>query len=180
MYGIVALVLWIILIAPVMSFAQDQTSGVSAVKKIQELFQERDPLAETLKQAGALKADFESSQSGADRETATRLRVLKNPFTPKLPVIKPPEPGKSQVIAKPGGPTEEAVPAPPMTVAGLIWDTDRPQAILNGHIVGVGDIVDSWTIVKISQNGVEISLEGRNFLIGPPEVRDTPNTSKYP
>lgn len=37
---------------------------------------------------------------------------------------------------------------------GILWDTEAPQAIINEHIVGIGDIVRGNIIVDITQDTV--------------------------
>jgi len=42
-------------------------------------------------------------------------------------------------------------------IEGIMWDDQNPSAIINGNIVGVGDTVESKTIVDIRPNSVIIS-----------------------
>ena len=178
---IFSLISGIILVVSAVSFAQEQVDSAPTVKRIQELFQERDPLAETLNQVGALKDDFDSNQMGVDKESGDLVRTLKNPFIPKLPVVKQESIEKNQasseiISIKPEtSSSEETVTIPTMVMAGLVWNSDRPQAIINGHVVNVGDRVDAWTIVNISKQGVEISLEGRSYLLSPPNASAAAN-----
>ena len=166
-----------IFVLPTENFAQEQTDGVPSVRKIQELFKERDPLAETLNQVSAMKEEFNAKQTGVDNESVDLLRTLKNPFIPQLPVVEvgsvPKNVGVPQAIVtvSPVSPSAEGMaPTPTVSIAGVVWNTDRPQAIVNGHVVNVGDKVEAWTIVGISKQGIEISLEGRNYLIALPSV----------
>ncbi|MBN1870634.1 MAG: hypothetical protein JW847_08680 [Candidatus Omnitrophica bacterium] len=39
---------------------------------------------------------------------------------------------------------------------GILWDANNPKAIMNGNILGVGDRVDSGTIIDIQQDSVRI------------------------
>ena len=43
-----------------------------------------------------------------------------------------------------------------MEVTGIIWNSDRPQAIINGKVVEMGDEVNGLKIVKIEKTGVEL------------------------
>jgi hypothetical protein len=112
--------------------------------------------------------------------------TLPNPFKSKLPEIKeepvtirPPEQGPITPIVKPlsieiplqvlPGGTAEAGPAlPPFTITGVIWNSDRPQAIINGQVVDVGDTVSNTKIVAIKKDGIDVLVEGVTMTIDTP------------
>ena len=52
-----------------------------------------------------------------------------------------------------------------MTVKGLVWNTDVPQAIVNDAVVRVGDVVSGMKIISIRQKGVEIVNNGVNVYL---------------
>jgi len=52
-----------------------------------------------------------------------------------------------------------------MNVQGLIWNTDRPSAIINGQVLNIGDSIDSAKIINITKEGVLIIFSGEKFLI---------------
>ncbi len=63
---------------------------------------------------------------------------------------------------------EPAVPetqAPEIVINGLVWNTDRPQAIINGEIFGVGDMVENSKIVNIHKDGVDVIVSNELFTI---------------
>lgn len=114
------------------------------------------------------------------------LDSLRDPFTPQLPlppmeeIEKPVEIRKfpeqaepSKVEAKvpplPSTPpkpmVEEPIKPPEVKIAGLIWNTDHPQAIVNGQIVQVGDQIGEWKIQKIDREGIEISFRDKKIFI---------------
>ncbi len=112
------------------------------------------------------------------------LDSLRDPFTPQLPLPPGEETQKpvgqqkpSQRIASPTAQdtvipqktpmpiVEEPLKPPEIKISGLIWSTDRPQAIINDQIVEVGDQIKDWTIQKIDKDGVEISARGKKILI---------------
>ncbi len=109
---------------------------------------------------------------------------VRDPFTPQVPQeirvryvepVKPPEPQIEAPSTPPPGPIVELPPAfpeqipspammgslPAMTVAGVVWNTDRPQAIINGQIVGIGDIVSGAKILEIQKMGITFLFQGR-------------------
>lgn len=107
---------------------------------------------------------------------------IPNPFIPQLPVVVEPEP----VVAPPRsssvddeGPRNprnqqqtsqvEKVPEPPkipnFALTGLVFKSDRPQAILNGNVVNIGDTVENAKIVNISKEGVFMEFEGLQLIV---------------
>lgn len=42
-------------------------------------------------------------------------------------------------------------------ISGIMWDIRNPGAIINGKIVGVGDVIDGYKIMKINRDSLEVS-----------------------
>ncbi len=114
-------------------------------------------------------------------ETAfkTLLSQLKNPFMPVVPdkpvvvkpVVVPPAP-TAEIVERPSTPeraavrpraTEPVVTAPNLKLQGVLWDGDKPQAIINNEVVGIGSAVQGSTITAIRKSMVEVSFNGHNF-----------------
>ncbi len=103
--------------------------------------------------------------------------VYINPFIPKLPEKKP------EIIEEIVVPTVEeihpiveekvAVIEPPkpviepplLTINGLVWNSEFPQAIVNNQIVKLGDTIEGVTVVGIHREGIDITFEGAQFTI---------------
>ncbi len=104
------------------------------------------------------------------------LDSLRDPFMPQLPLppaeeIQKPK-AQDTVIPQPSPleipkpvVLEEPLKPPEIKILGVIWNTDRSQAIINDQIVEVGDQIEAWTIQKIDKDGVEISARGKKILI---------------
>jgi len=45
-------------------------------------------------------------------------------------------------------------------IEGIMWDAKDPKAIINGNIVGAGDVVENKTIVEVKPNSVIIKSDG--------------------
>ena len=61
------------------------------------------------------------------------------------------------------------VSAPKLTVEGILWGTDKPQAIINGDVYGVGEVIKGMPqtkIHKIEKGSVVIIHEGMVFQYG--------------
>ncbi len=56
-------------------------------------------------------------------------------------------------------------PLPDITIAGVVWNTDRPQAIVNGQIVGIGDMVSGVKILGIKKMGITVLFQGRTEIL---------------
>jgi hypothetical protein len=57
------------------------------------------------------------------------------------------------------------VPLPEFTIEGIIWNTYMPQAIVNGQVVKIGDVIEGVTIVNIEKQGITIDYGGEIALI---------------
>ena len=54
-----------------------------------------------------------------------------------------------------------------LNITGLVWNSERPQAIINDQVVSVGDTINDMKIVKIGKTGVEVSYQGETLIIKP-------------
>lgn len=112
---------------------------------------------------------------------------FRNPFKPQLPqrkqVSKPsPEAAKKSIKKKKTQAQKkaatskhilkqsvEAIPQEPplMVISGLVWNSERPQAIVNNQIIDVGDKIETIQVVAIRKEGIEIKFNGRTITIEP-------------
>lgn len=93
--------------------------------------------------------------------------IFKDPFISHLPkkeIATTEGTAKSQVkdtkAAKP-------IVPPKFQVSGIVWNTDRPQAIVNNKVIAIGDQLENATIVSIDKSGIEISFQGVLFIVKP-------------
>lgn len=106
--------------------------------------------------------------------------IKKNPFTPQLPpppkrqeiIPTPTYDNNDQTNSVPAIPTDtqvQAAPEPPpdLKISGLVWNTSRPQAIVNDRVVDVGDVIEEAKIVSIRRDGIKIEFKGQNFDLSP-------------
>jgi len=63
--------------------------------------------------------------------------------------------------------SKEKIIPPKLIITGLVWNTDRPQAIINGQVVDIGDTLQATKIVAINKTGVDISFKGKKITITP-------------
>ena len=99
---------------------------------------------------------------------------VRDPFKSWLPkieekVVMPPE----EVTIVDGGvsPGEVAPQAiveiqpPALKLNGIVWNTNRPQAIINDQIVAIGDTIENSKIVDINKSGVDIIFANKLYTI---------------
>lgn len=48
-----------------------------------------------------------------------------------------------------------------LILSGIVWDKNKPKAVINGRIVKVGDVVGGKTVTKIEKDRVIFLKEGR-------------------
>lgn len=102
------------------------------------------------------------------------LSSLRNPFVPVIPPPKIVETPVEQPVRKvdniitvPQAPPQRRPPVPPpsLSIQGIVWGGDRPQAIIGGKVVGVGDTVQGVKIVSIRKSGIDVLSGGRKFHV---------------
>ena len=92
---------------------------------------------------------------------------MRDPFKVQLPLDKPQAEVKKNVEAL----LEErrVVSMPEIKVQGIISGGSRPQAIIRGKIMGIGDKIDNSILInKITKDGVGVVYEDQLFLIPAP------------
>ncbi len=56
-------------------------------------------------------------------------------------------------------------PLPKLAIEGIIWNSDMPQAIINGKVVRAGDTIKGVKIMNIEKQGVTIQYNEEKVLI---------------
>ena len=110
------------------------------------------------------------AEDANQEEGLADMMEFRNPFTPQLPKkeitnaeITPPVIAKTQETPEINVSGEIAPPQ--LSIAGLVWDTDRPQAIVNSRVVGIGDTIDNSVITNIKKTGIDVLYQGKHFTI---------------
>ncbi|MDD5347742.1 MAG: hypothetical protein PHT59_03920 [Candidatus Omnitrophica bacterium] len=65
-------------------------------------------------------------------------------------------------------PAAEDVKPPEMTIQGIFWGGQFPQAIVNEKIIKVGDTIQEATVVGIDKEGITIRVSNREFRMPAP------------
>lgn len=136
----------------------------------------QDPLKRALSMVNKMQEEYYQEKLSTDEEGAQILRQLKDPFVSQLP---PPEAPQQKDAAPTAAVvrkdnkmiavmTPTPVPVKPnFKIAGFVWDTQNPQAIINGIIVGRGESLDGWEIKVINKEGVHVEKNGYQYWLKP-------------
>ncbi len=57
---------------------------------------------------------------------------------------------------------------PLLSVSGIIWGVAMPQAIINGKVVKIGDIIDEVKIIDINKDFISVVFSGRQYKLDSP------------
>ncbi len=58
-----------------------------------------------------------------------------------------------------------AIKPPQFNITGLIWNSDRPQAIVDSNVLSVGDEIKGAKLLSVNKDGIRIQYEGAEFFI---------------
>ena len=103
-----------------------------------------------------LLCSFNAFAQGQANET------YRSPFDSVIPEEKPDSPGTLPQQR------EEAIAPPKVTVEGIIWGVDTPQAIIDGEVYKAGDTLKGAEakVFKIEKNAVFLEYKGKIFETG--------------
>jgi len=165
----------------------EEPNVLNSFQKFRNMFGSQDMLKDTFNKVESEKTAREGRLMGVDGETALMLKRMRNPFEPQIPkpVIEEPviddtprpEPEPFDDEPLPYVETKEEIPLPKeddYIITGIVWNTDRPQAVVNGKIIDIGDHLDYWEVVQIDKFGIEISYREQSFVIKPKGAANVP------
>jgi len=167
----IKLLLIILMLAAVSNAgAQNPDSAAMPKIKLEKILPAGSVAAAPADSAQNTRAEIPAGTPADDGEELAK--DIRDPFVPKLPVE--PEPDTEPVPGADAGKDRAAVAdkkpgpeKPNWKIQGLIWNTDRPQAIVNNQVVNLGDFIQEWKITGISKAGIAISCQDVTFLIEP-------------
>ncbi len=71
---------------------------------------------------------------------------------------------------------EERKPLPELIIQGIVWGGGFPQAIINNKVVRVGDTIAEARVVDISNKGLILSFQGRQYNLSSPATVNINNS----
>ncbi len=63
------------------------------------------------------------------------------------------------------GKTTTVSQLPPLSVQGVVWGGQTPQAIINGSVVTPGETISGVKVISIDKYGVKVLFEGRPYEV---------------
>ena len=101
----------------------------------------------------------------ASPKTEEGAADLKDPFISFLPSKqKEVTPEISTQEQGPQAGEEEKFDYSSLNVTGLVWGTEKPKAIINGEVVGIGDVINEAEILNISDEGILFKYKDKEYL----------------
>jgi len=116
--------------------------------------------------------DMPEERRNIDREFESERKLEPPVRTPRS--VKSELPSENNTTPEVKPPPQPATPK--LEISGLIWNSDRPQAIINGRVLGIGDsimgvpsdigeIIPKVNIIGITSKGIDISFSGRTIRV---------------
>jgi hypothetical protein len=89
--------------------------------------------------------------------------------TPAAGSPQPATPAAAPVASAPAAPPAQAAApaaeAPKLKVTSIVYNSKAPTAIINGQVVGVGEVLEGAKIVAIAPRSVEVLVDGRRLTL---------------
>ena len=140
------------------------------------------PLPETVRSASAevRLESFKQAETTAlhglgphDAPVLYTADELRDPLVPLFP-----EESKPAAVKPPAAEASPQIPEPPkMVLEGVIWGGQIPQAIIDGEVYTVGDLVRGARIVSISRDSIAVELQGATFQLTLSDMRERSRSS---
>jgi hypothetical protein len=94
---------------------------------------------------------------------------LRDPLASLLakPAPVTPEPG----VATPEEGPRLVMPPPTLTIQGLVWGGPEPQAIIDGRVYRVNDMIQGGRVTAIDRRGVTVDFHGATLSYAPASSR---------
>lgn len=133
-------------------------------------------------QWGRLLSRMKPQKETPKTEVTFNTPPIRNPFIAQLPkkidIPKPPKPGPKTTpgpTVRPVRPTRPVRPVrpvgpvqitmPSLEISGIVWNSERPQAIINQQVFSVGDMIQNTKIIDITKTGITILLNTEEVII---------------
>jgi Tfp pilus assembly protein PilP len=114
---------------------------------------------------------FAQVNSSAQKEEVIRVAAVEyKSDSLRDPFMVPGEEEEKEEKVQAAQEQAAAKPLPSLTVQGIIWGSNIPQAIINNTVVRVGDSIAEVKIVRIDKEGVEVFYSGRTYLLSSPSA----------
>ncbi len=114
-----------------------------------------------------IMSDFVSIRNPFLSQLPVAAQIIKTPVEPVVQKVNNGVSQKSVANVIKAAPVVAAqltkTTGPEVHLQGIMWGIERPQAIVNDTVVGVGDMVQEMQITGITKDGVEVLVRGQKF-----------------
>lgn len=110
-----------------------------------------------------LPADKAVKESAGSKEVTIERPELKYTAQDRRDPFWGPTSGQPQPGVEPGVPAAQKNPLPQLTVQGVIWGGNLPQAIINNKVLKVGDTIEGAQVKNIGKEGITVLFEGSEY-----------------
>lgn len=111
-----------------------------------------------------LKNPF-ASQLPVETKVEEVPQVLRDPFQ-NQPLTITPDMSQAEIEAQQHKSIQDSLAAN-ISISGVIWNSDRNQAIINGQVLSQGDVFLQFQIATISKEQIVLVAEGQEYIITP-------------
>jgi hypothetical protein len=148
------------------AFSQNPPEDVAEepAVSIEEIIHSLDDPFDVQVRAPEMATLFLDGLAELKRQLAAKEKPIEEKVVPSTvvqPVVAPPV--VPAVVQEPVKPKKLQIPE--MKITGIMYETDRPQAIINGKVVSVGSTVDGVLIVKIQKGRIDVRFEGADITL---------------
>jgi hypothetical protein len=74
---------------------------------------------------------------------------------------------------------EKEITPPTLTVQGLVWGGNFPQAIINNKVVRIGDTIEGAKVISIDKEGINLIFEGMQIVLPSPSAASVPSIGRH-
>jgi hypothetical protein len=103
----------------------------------------------------------------ANTDSEDELADTRDPFVSSLPIKSEtkvvPLSTEGQNPSQPG--PGEAFDYASLKITGVVWGSDKPNAIINDDVVGVGSVVNGAEIMAINADGILFRYKDQNYFM---------------
>lgn len=90
---------------------------------------------------------------------------FKDPFQTYLPFKKGPKELPQIPETTIAGTDKDKFDYSSLDVTGIVWGTDKPKAIINDEVLGIGDLVEGAEILNISKEGILLKYKDEEYFM---------------
>ena len=144
---------------PAVSVSYSSAESVESLSYVSAAGEQKDSDLISPGSAGGVVDQIKATIKNVKYNPVESADPLKNIFLEFLEDLRS---GKAKKVDEKA---KKQIKVPQMSIIGLVWNSDAPQAIINGRVVSVGDTIEGAKLVAVDKSGVKVEYEGYEFYI---------------